>query len=209
MATLPPPPPEPQPPPYLPLPVAPQPGVYTSQMPQPAYAGMYGLPPPYPMPATPRQRTGMIVLAQVLMVVKGVFWVIVGLGTMAVGVYFVVHGGSLRSSPRYGGYPGLGEAASGLIGIAAGFVVAVAVALLAVGAADIVLGVLLGRLSNVARWLTVALDVVAGIIPLTSLIGQVNHSTVGVAIFAAAWLAANVVIFYALVIDPRSRQAFG
>jgi hypothetical protein len=190
--------------------VAPQPGVYAGQVPPPAYAGMYGYAVPYSLPAVPRQRTGLIVLAQVLMVVKGVFWLIAGLGTIAVGIYLIVHGGDLHALPGYRDQPGLNAAATGLVGVATGFIIAVAVALLAIGIADIALGITVGRLSNVARWLTVALDVVAGIVALSSLIGQLNHRpTAGGAVFAAAWLVTNIVIFYALVIDPRSRQAFG
>ena len=170
---------------------------------------MYAAPVPYAMPGA-RQRTGVIVLAQVLMVVKGVFWVIVGLAAGASGIYFIAHGADVRSlSGRHD--PGFDAVANGFLGLAAGFVIGIALASLTVGVVDIVLGVYVGRPSSTARLLTFAINCVAGAIALLGLIGALDHRTNNVAgaVFFGAWLVVNIVIFYAIVIDQRSRPAFG
>lgn len=206
MTALPPPPP-PEPPAYPPMPAASPYGGYASQLPEPADAGMYAAPAPF-AGQLPRQRTTLILVAQVLMVVKGVLWVIAGIGIGAVGIYLLIHGPEVRPGA---GAEGLHELAKGLAGVAVAFAIVSGAFCLAVGVADIVLGVTLGRPSNVARWFTVVLTSVAGVIALFGIVGQAgNHAgTAGGAVFLAVWLAVNIVIFYALVIDERSRQAFG
>ena len=167
----------------------------------PPYGGYAGQPP------VPRQRTAMILVAQILMVVKGVLWLIAGLGIGAVGIYLLVHGPDLHPGAGAEGLDGL---AKGLAGAAVAFAVTAGAFCLAVGVADIVLGVTLGR-SNVARWFTVVLNSIAGVIALLGIVGRAgNHGgTAGGVVFLAVWLAVNIVIFYALAIDKRSRQAFG
>ena len=209
MTVLPPPPP-PEPPAYPPMPSAPPYGVYPSQLPEPAYAGMYATAVPLAGPV-PRQRTPLILVAQVLMVVKGVFWLIAGLGIAAVGVYVLVHGADLHAasgSLRRYGFDGL---ANGLAGVVVAFAITAGAFFLAVGVADIVLGVTVGRPSNVARWFTVVLNSVAGVVAVLGIAGQAGNrgSTAGGVVVLAIWLAVNIVIFYALAVDERSRQAFG
>src|SRR5215469_14349979 len=99
MALLPPQPPEiaQAPPPAAPdlppppPPVPPLEPVFTGQMPQPAYAGVYG--DPMPSPVVARHRTGMIVVAQILMILKGVFWILGGIVAVAAALYLLAHGG--------------------------------------------------------------------------------------------------------------------
>jgi hypothetical protein len=191
MAVLPPPPPPP--------PAAPP----------PPYPGMYGAPPPYGAPLT-RPRTSMILAAQILMVVKGVFWLIAGSGVAVLGLYLVVHGADVHRAPGSPDSLGLDSLAKGLVGVAAAFAVMAGLVLIAGGVADILLGVTVGRPSSVARWFTVVLNTVTGVIALVGIVGEANNHrgiTVGL-VFPAVWLAVNIVIFYALVIDERSRQAF-
>ena len=187
------------------MPAAP-PVVYTGQLPRPAYAGMYTAAVPF-TGAAPRRRTALILVAQVLMVVKGVLWAIAGIGIGAVGIYLLLHGPDMHPAVAPEGFRTL---VKGLAGVAVAFAIVSGAFCLAVGVADIVLGVALGRPSNVARWFTVVLTSVAGVIAILGIVGQAgNHGgTVGGAVFLAAWLAVNIVIFYALVIDERSRQAF-
>ena len=209
MTALPPPPP-PEPPAHPPLPDASYHGVYAGQLPELAYAGMYATAMPFGAPVR-RQRTAWIVVAQILMVVKGVLWLIAGIGIGTIAIYVLLHGADLHPAPGSPGYRGLEGIANGLAGVAVAFAVTAGVFFLAVGVADIALGVTLGRPSNVARWFTVALTTVAGVIAAVGIVGQAgNHAaTAGGAVFLAVWLAVNVVIFYALVIDEPSRQAFG
>lgn len=209
MTALPPPPP-PEPPAYPPLPDAAYHGAYAGHMPEPAYAGIYATGVPFGAPVQ-RQRTAWILVAQILMVVKGVLWLIAGIGIGTVAIYVLLHGADLHPAPGAHGYRGLEGIANGLAGVAVAFAVTAGAFFLAVGVADIALGVTLGRPSNVARWFTVALTSVAGVIALVGIVDQAgNHAAAaGGAVFLAVWLAVNVVIFYALVIDERSRQAFG
>ena len=210
MTALPPPPP-PEPPAYPPLPDAPYHGAYSGQLPEPAYAGMYATAVPFAAPVQ-RQRTAWILVAQILMVVKGVLWLIAGIGIGTIAIYVLLHGADLHPAPPGSpGYSGLEDIANGLAGVAVAFAITAGAFCLAVGVADIALGVTLGRPSNVARWFTVVLTTVAGVIALVGIVGQAgNHAaTAGGAVFLAVWLAVNIVIFYALVIDERSRQAFG
>lgn len=204
MTALPPPPP-PEPPAYPPMP--PPYGVYAGRLPVTTYGGIYAASVPFAGPAR-RRRTALILVAQILMVAKGVLWAIAGIGIGAVGIYLLVHGPDLH---RAAGPEGLDGLAKGLAGVAVAFTVTAGACCLAAGVADIVLGVTLGRPSNVARWFTVVLTSVAGVIAVLGIIGQAgNHGgTAGGVVFLAAWLAVNIVIFYALVIDEPSREAFG
>lgn len=218
MAVLPPPPPmePPQPPAYPPQTFPAQQGVYAGTLPQPDYAGTYAAIAPSVL-AVRGPRTGLVLVAEILMVVKGVFWLIAGMGLGAFGIYLIAHGADFRLLNGSRNYPGLGTIDAGLTGLVIAFLIAGAALCLAVGVADITLGVSVGRRSNAARWLTVVLNSVAAIIALMGLIGQLSRSTAGSvaqhstagAVFLAVWLAVNIVIFYALVIDGRSRQAFG
>lgn len=189
------------------MPAGPPYGVYEGQPPVPAYAGTYAAAAPFAAPAR-RPRTTLILVAQVLMVVKGVLWVIAGIGIGAVGIYLLIHGPDVRPGA---GAEGLHELVKELAGVAVAFAIVSGAFCLAVGVADIVLGVTLGRPSNAARWFTVVLTSVAGVIAVLGIVGQAgNHGgTAGGVVFLAIWLAVNIVIFYALVIDERSRQAFG
>ena len=202
--------PPPEPPAYPPAPPAPPYGASASQPPEPAYGGIYAAPAPFAGQVR-RRRTTLILIAQILMVLKGVLWVIAGVGIGVLGTYVLVHGVDVHPAPGSPGTRGLYGLAVGVAGVAAAFAVIAALLFLAVGVADIVLGVTLGRPSNVARWFTVVLTSVAGVIALFGIVSQAgNHAgTVGGAVFLAVWLAVNIVIFYALVIDERSRQAFG
>ena len=156
----------------------------------------------------PRQRTTLILVAQILMVVKGVLWAIAGISIGAVGLYLMIHGPDLHPGAGPEGLDGLRKE---LAGVAVAFAITAGAFCLAFGVADIVLGLTLGRPSNVARWFTVVLNSIAGVIAFLGIVGQAgNHGgTAGGVVFLAVWLAVNVVIFYALVIDERSRQAFG
>jgi hypothetical protein len=210
MAALPPQPPatEPPQPPAAPpsLPPLPQPpSVYLSQTPQRAYAGAYAVAPA--APSAPRHRTGMIVLAQLLMILKGIFWLLGGGAAVAAGVYLLIHGGDLRALPGYESYYGV--TAQSIVSVATGIILAIGVALLVIGVVDIVLGVTVGRPSNVSRWFNIVVNTITGIIALFGLIGQLSNGRMAGVLFFAVWLGVNIVIFYALAINAQSRHAFG
>lgn len=212
MAATPPQPPgyEPAPPQPPPVPPSmPQPGAYASQMPQPAYAGGYV--PAQAMPAVRRERTGMILFAQILMILKGSIWLLAGLAAAAAGVYLIVRGGSIRDLPGVQSYANAyGASVDAIVGFAAALVLGAAMVAIVIGVIDLILGVTVGRPSNVSRWLTLVVTVFATLAAVSGLVNSLSDTQrMGGAIFFAVWLGINAVIFYALAIDARSRRAFG
>ena len=210
MALLPPQPPEaaqapppaaPPPPPPLP----PQDAVFASQTPQPAYAGVYGA--PMPVPVVARHRTGMIVFAQTLMILKGIFWMLGGVVAITAAVYLLAHGGDLKSLPGYSSFAG--AIAQDWVAVAEGIFLGFGVALLLIGVVDVVLGVIVGRPSNVARWFNIVLNIITSAIAASGLVNALSHNpTLGSVVFFAVWLGVNAIIFYALAIHEPSRHAF-
>lgn len=196
-----PPPAAPPPPPPLP----PQDAVFVSQTPQPAYAGVYGA--PMPAPVVPRHRTGMIVFAQTLMILKGVFWMLIGLVAIAAAVYLLAHGGDVKSLPGYSSFSG--QIAQDWVAVAEGIFLASGVVLLLIGIVDVVLGVVVGRPSNVARWFSIVLNIITSLVAVSGLVNALSHGfTLGAVVFFGVWLGINAIIFYALAINEPSRHAF-
>ena len=178
--------------------------------PPPLYSDTYGASMQYAAPPAP-PRSGWILVAQILMVVKGILWLIFGLGIGTLGIYLLAHGADVRQEIGPPGYHGLYGLSKGLAGVAVAFTITAGAFCLAVGVADILLGVTLGRPSNAARWFTVVLTSIAGVIAVLGIVGQAGNrgGGAGGVVFLAVWLAVNIVIFYALVIDERSRRVFG
>ncbi|MGH7686271.1 MAG: hypothetical protein ACREN2_05580 [Candidatus Dormibacteria bacterium] len=201
-AQAPPPAAPPQPPPLAPQPQA---AIFASQTPQPAYAGVYGA--PMPAPVVPRHRTGMILFAQILMILKGIFWMLGGIVAISAAVFLLTHAGDVTSLPGYRSFSG--AIASDWVAVAEGLFLAFGVVLLLIGVVDIVLGVMVGRPSNVARWFNIVLNIITSLIALSGLVNALSHSqTIGGALFFAVWLGINAIIFYALAINAGSRHAF-
>ncbi|MBV8194200.1 MAG: hypothetical protein JOY80_01585 [Candidatus Dormibacteraeota bacterium] len=210
-------PPQPQTPSTAPQPPAtpssPTPaGTYASQTPQPAYAGAYAAP-AATYPARARHRTGGIAFAQVLIIIKGIFWALLGIGLVTAGVLLLVNGSRLSSLPGFDRVQRdfnvtLDAAVTAILFVPA--VVALIFALV-----DFILGVVVGRPSNIARWFIIVLAVLTGIeyaVDLIRLLGLSNVFTdlalLILFIIVAAQLAFNVIIFYILALSPRSRRAF-
>ena len=82
---------------------------------------------------------------------------------------------------------------------------AFAVVPLIIGIVDLVLGIIVGRPSQVARWIIVVLDVLSIIIALADF-GRVNTSTGD--LILVVYLALQVIVLYALLIDPPTRRNF-
>lgn len=209
MAVLPPQPPGAEPAPPQPPPMPPS-GVYAGQMPQPAYAGGYAAA-AQPVPAVRRRRTGMILFAQVLMIIKGSLWLLAGSAAAAAGVYLIARGGSIRDLPGVQSYASAyGASVDAIVGVAAALVFGAAVVAIVIGVIDVILGVTVGRPSNVSRWLTLVVTVLATLAAVSGLVNSLaDTQRMGGAVFFAVWLGINAVIFYALAIDARSRRAFG
>lgn len=199
----------PQPPPAPPS--VPPGGAYASQMPQPAYAGGYAPAATAPAPGMRRTRTGMILFAQILMILKGIIWLLGGLAAAAAGVFLIVRGASIRDLPGVQSYANAyGASIDAIVNFAAALVLALAVVAIVIGVVDLILGVTVGRPSNVARWLSIVVTVFATLAAVSGLVNSLaDTQRIGGAIFFAVWLGINAVIFYALAIDARSRRAFG
>ena len=185
-----------------------QPGVYPSQTPQPAYAGGYAATPAYVAPVQ-RYRTGWVLFAQFIMILKGIFWLLAGAVFIAGGVYLIINGTSkLASLPGYSQYA---STISSYLNAIVGVLIGIGVFLLIIGLLGIILGVIVGRPSNGARWTIVVFTVLAGIWWLyVTLIGLGNHnngSTYGW-LFGLVFLVTDLIVLYALLLNGRARHGF-
>ena len=74
-----------------------------------------------------------------------------------------------------------------------------------VGIVDLILGIVVGRPSNVARWIIIVLDVISIIIALADFANA--RTSIG-ALILVVYLALQVIVLYALLIDPATRRDF-
>ncbi len=211
MAALPPqppgsPPPQPpgmSPPSTQPLspPQAPYPGgAYAGQMPSyPAGAQPMGI-----VPVKVHRRTFFLTLAQVIIIVKAILTILVALGIGAIGVYILVAGhAAIANIPGYNQYQT--QFGNAFINSAGYFFLIIAFIPLVIGIVDIVLGVVVGRPSNVARWIIIVLDVISIVIALTDF-SRVNSNSGD--LFLVIYLVLQVIVLYALLLDPPTRRNF-
>lgn len=213
MAALPPQPPgslPPQPPGVAP-PGGPQPagppqgpyspgGAYAGQMPQ-QYVSQ---PMPQPVVVKVHKRTFWLTIAQIIIILKAILIILLAAASVAIGVYILSAGhAALHNIPGYNNYRAqFGDA---FFNAAGALFFAIAVVPLVIGIVDLILGIVVGRPSNVARWIIVVLDVISLIIALTDL-GRVNSSA-GVLVIVV-YVALQVIVLYALLIDPPTRRNF-
>ncbi|TMF16317.1 MAG: hypothetical protein E6I33_04440 [Chloroflexi bacterium] len=193
----PPPPPDGPPDGYPPAP--PQyPGAYPSRMPQPAYPGQYGT---APYPGRVRRRTGWMTFAQVVVIVEASLGIIVSLGLIAAGAYFLSGRGNLANT----NIPGYGYLTINDVHAAAGVLLGVGVVALVISILVLVLGITLGRPSNVSRWIIVVL-ITLGVLGDLAALAQGRSGRGAVAVIVP--LVIQALVFYALVLDPNTRRAF-
>ncbi len=81
----------------------------------------------------------------------------------------------------------------------------IAVVPLIIGIVDLILGIIVGRPSQVARWIIIVLDVLSIIVALADF-GRVNTNTGDIVLIV--YLALQVIVLYALLIDPPTRRNF-
>ena len=179
----------------------PYPGAYQGQMPQGAYAaGYYAATPGYPgVPVT--RRTGWLTFAQVIVIIEASLFLLIGIGVVALGVYVMTHGNDINTAfSNVSGYTPTSVNVAGGVFVGIGAVVAVIAILW------LVLGVTLGRPSNVSRWIIVVFVVLAAVGDLASLAnGRYTGSGV---IGTLVLFGINALVLYALLIDPATRRAF-
>ena len=213
MAALPPQPPgslPPQPPGVVP-PGGPQPtgppqgpyspgGAYAGQMPQ-QYVSQ---PMPQPVVVKVHKRTFWLTIAQIIIILKAILIILLAAASVAIGVYILAAGhAALHNIPGYSNYQT--QFGNSFVNAAGALFFAIAIVPLIVGIVDLILGIVVGRPSNVARWIIIVLDVISIIIALADF---ANAKTSIGALILVVYLALQVIVLYALLIDPATRRDF-
>lgn len=217
MAALPPQPPgtlPPQPPGFEPAAVMPPtapPVVAPPQAPYPggAYAGQmpaqpYGAQPVAPAPKH-HKRTFFLTLAQFIMITLAILRILIGLAAAGFGVLFVT-GGRARIELLPGYDQAFANLGTDVFNVLSAVLFAFAAYWLVTGVVDLVLGIVVGRPSNVARWIIIVLDVLSLIYVLD---GLANGPGGGLyTLVLVILLACKVIVFYSLALDPATRRNF-
>lgn len=182
-------------------PQAPYPGgAYTGQMPSLPYGGQ----PAAVVPVKVHRRTFFLTLAQIIIIVKAILTILIALGIGALGVYILVAGhNAIANIPGYTQYQT--QFGTAFINTAGAIFITIALIPLVIGIIDIVLGIVVGRPSNVARWIIIVLDVLSIVIALADF-GRVNTSTGD--LILVVYLILQVIVLYALLVDPPTRRNF-
>ena len=214
MAALPPQPPgslPPEPPvvapPGGPPPVGPPQGpyspgdAYSGQMPAQPYMSQ---PMPQPVVVKVHKRTFWLTIAQIIIILKAILIILLAAASVAIGVYILTAGhAALHNIPGYNNYAN--QFGNAFVNAAGALFFAFAVVPLIIGIVDLILGIVVGRPSNVARWIIVVLDVISIIIALTDF-ARVNSSTGD--LILVVYLALQVIVLYAMLLDPATRRNF-
>jgi hypothetical protein len=190
-----------------PPPVAPPQGPYS---PGNAYAGQMPAQPymsqPMPQPVVVKvhKRTFWLTIAQIIIILKAIFILLLAAGSIAIGVYILAAGhAALHNIPGYDNYAT--QFGNSFVNAAGAIFFVVAVVPLIIGIVDLILGIIVGRPSQVARWIIIVLDILSIIVALADF-GRVNTSTGD--IILVVYLALQVIVLYALLIDPPTRRNF-
>jgi hypothetical protein len=214
VAALPPQPPGGQPP--QPPSVAPPggpPTVGPPQNPYPAatYAPQPFAPQPYsaqPIASAPvkvHKRTFFLTIAQFIIIVLGLLRLLAGIAFIGFGVYILTAGSShLAILPGYDQY--VKQFGDAVVNLAASLFFIIGVPFFVIGLVDLILGVIVGRPSNVARWIIIVLDVLS----ILYVIDILGHNDIGglSTLIVLVYLALKVIVFYALALDPATRRNF-
>jgi hypothetical protein len=175
-------------------------GAYAGQMPQ-QYVSQ---PMPQPVVVKVHKRTFWLTIAQIIIILKAIVIILLAAGVAAIGVYILAAGhAALHNIPGYSNYQT--QFGNSFVNAAGALFIAIAVVPLLIGIVDLVLGIVVGRPSNVARWIIIVLDVISIIFALADL-GNAITST-GTLILVV-YLALQVIVLYALLLDPATRRNF-
>ena len=211
MAALPPQPPgslPPEPPGVAPSggppPYAPPPGPYS---PGNAYSGQMPYAPqamPQPVVVKVHKRTFWLTIAQIIIIVKAILVILLAAASVAIGVYILSAGhAALHNIPGYDSIAA--QAGNNFINAAGAVFFAIAIVPLFIGIVDLVLGIIVGRPSNVARWIIVVLDILSILIALSDF-ARVNSGTGDVVLIV--YIVLQVLVLYAMLLDPATRRNF-
>ena len=175
-------------------------GAYAGQMPQ-QYVSQ---PMPQPVVVKVHKRTAFLTIAQFIIIVFAIARILLGILAAGIGVLFLTAGRA-----RIESLPGYDQAArqlgSGVVNVLAAFLFAVAAYWLISGVIDLILGIVVGRPSNVARWIIIVLDVI-------SLLYVIDLLTRGIGgaftLIPLVFLIGKAIVLYALLLDPPTRRNF-
>ena len=215
MAALPPQPPgnqPPEPPALVPVggppPVAPPQGPYS---PGDAYAGQMPAQPymsqPMPQPVVVKvhKRTFFLTIAQLIIIVLAILRILVGIAFVGFGVYILIAGSShLATLPGYDQY--VKQFGDAVVNLAATLFFIIGVPILVTGIVDLILGIVVGRPSNIARWFIIVLDVLS-ILYVIDILAHNDLGSLATLIFIV-YLVLKVIVFYAMALDPATRRNF-
>ena len=185
-----------------PQPQQPYPGAYQGQMPQGAYAGGYYAGTPGYAGVPVRRRTGWLTFAQVVVIIEASFFLLASFGIIAAGVYVMSHGDNINAA--FSNVSGFQPTS---IDIAGGPIIAIGAVAAILAIFWLVLGVTLGRPSNVSRWIIVVFVILAVLSEVASLANAGRYAGGGI-VFVLILLAVNALILYALLVDSATRRAF-
>jgi hypothetical protein len=212
VAALPPQPPgnpPPEPPVLVPAggppPVGPPQGPYS---PGNAYSGQMPYTPqamPQPVVVKVHKRTFFLTIAQLIIIVLAILRVLAGIAFVGFGIYILVAGSShLATLPGYDQY--VKQFGSAVLNLAATLFFIIGVPILVTGIVDLILGIVVGRPSNIARWFIIVLDVLS-ILYVIDILGHNDLGSLATLIFVV-YLALKVIVFYAMALDPATRRNF-
>ena len=191
-------------PPGSPPPAGPPQGPYS---PGNAYAGQMPYAPqalPQPVVVKVHKRTFWLTIAQIIIIVKAILIILIAAGSVAIGVYILTAGhAALHNIPGYDNYAN--QFGNSFVNAAGAVFFAIAVVPLIIGIVDLILGIIVGRPSQVARWIIIVLDVISIIIALADF-ARVNSSSGDIVLIV--YLVLQVIVLYALLLDPATRRNF-
>ena len=176
-------------------------GAYAGQMPSQPYVSQ---PMPQPVVVKVHKRTFWLTIAQIIIILKAILIILIAAGSAAIGVYILVAGhAALHNIPGYDNYAT--QFGNSFVNAAGAIFIAIAVVPLLIGIVDLILGIIVGRPSNVARWIIVVLDVVSIVIALADF---ANAKTSTGDVILIVYLVLQVIVLYALLLDPATRRNF-
>jgi hypothetical protein len=191
-------------PPGSPPPAGPPQGPYS---PGNAYAGQMPYAPqalPQPVVVKVHKRTFWLTIAQIIIIVKAILIILIAAGSVAIGVYILTAGhAALHNIPGYDNYAN--QFGNSFVNAAGAVFFAIAVVPLIIGIVDLILGIIVGRPSQVARWIIIVLDVISIIVALADF-ARVNSSTGDIVLIV--YLVLQVIVLYAMLLDPATRRNF-
>jgi hypothetical protein len=174
---------------------------YAGQMPAQPYMSQ---PMPQPVVVKVHKRTFWLTIAQIIIILKAILILLLAAGSIAIGVYILAAGhAALHNIPGYDNYAT--QFGNSFVNAAGALFFAIAVVPLIIGIVDLILGIIVGRPSQVARWIIIVLDVLSIIVALADF-GRVNTNTGDIVL--VVYLALQVIVLYALLIDPPTRRNF-